>query len=76
MTPKTQEMLDELEAWCDNQNTGGDVEHRGESLVGSVIKASPEEITAWFAGEQQPTPKQLLLVQEFLAKQRNWEKSA
>jgi hypothetical protein len=44
--------------------------------VGSVIKASPEEITNWFAGKQQPTPKQLLLVQEFLAKQRNWEKSA
>jgi hypothetical protein len=76
MTPKTQEILDELEAWCDDQNTGGNVEHRGESLVGKVIDTSPEEITNWFGGEQQPTPAQLLLVQEFLSKQRNWEKSA
>jgi hypothetical protein len=48
----------------------------GESLVGKVIKVSPEEITNWFAGEQQPTPEQLLLIQEFLAKQKNWDKSA
>ena len=38
MTPKTQEMLDELEAWCDDQNTGGDVEHRGESLVEVLLR--------------------------------------
>jgi hypothetical protein len=44
--------------------------------VGKVIQVSPEEIMKWFAGEQNPTPEQFLLVQEFLAKQRNWEKSA
>jgi hypothetical protein len=76
MTPKTQEILEELEAWCDDQNTREDMEHGGESLVGKVIKVSPKEITNWFSGEQQPTPEQLLLVQEFLAKQKNWEKSA
>jgi len=76
MTPKTQEILDALEAWCDDQNTGEDSEFGGESLVGKVIQVSPEEITNWFAGEQQPTSEQLLLVQEFLAKQKNWEKSA
>ena len=76
MTPKTQEILDELEAWCDDQDKGGDPERQGESLVGKVIQVSPEEITKWFAGEQQPTPEQFLLVQEFLARQKNWEKSA
>jgi hypothetical protein len=76
MTPKTREILDELEAWCDDQNTGGDSEHSGKSLVGKVIKVSPEEITNWFEGEQEPTSEHLLLVQEFLAKQKNWEKSA
>jgi hypothetical protein len=76
MTPKTQEILDELEAWCDDQDKGGDRECRGESLVGKVIQASPKEITSWFTGEQQPTPEQFLLVQEFLAKQKNGEKSA
>ena len=76
MTPKTQEILDELEAWCDDQDKGGDQERKGESLVGKVIDVSAKEIRNWFAGEQQPTPEQLLLVQEFLAKQRNWEKSA
>ena len=75
MTPKTQEILDELEAWCDDQDKGGGRECRGESLVGKVIEVSPEEIKNWFAGEQQPTPEQFLLVQEFLAKQKNWEKS-
>jgi hypothetical protein len=76
MTPKTQEILDELEAWCDVQDKGGDRERQGESLLGKVIQVSPEEITNWFTGERQPTPEQLLLVQEFLAKQKNWEKSA
>ncbi|HTC12804.1 MAG TPA: hypothetical protein VK692_01200 [Chthoniobacterales bacterium] len=76
MTPKTQEILDELEAWCGDQDKGGYPERRGESLVGKVIQVSPEEITKWFAGEQQPNPEQFLLVQEFLAKQKNWEKSA
>jgi hypothetical protein len=76
MTPKTREILDELKSWCDDQNTKRNLDHGAESLVGEVIKVTPEVITNWLAGEQEPTPEQLLLVQEFLAKQKNWEKSA
>jgi hypothetical protein len=57
-------------------NTKMNLDHGAESLVGEVIKVTPEVITNWLAGEQEPTPEQLLLVQEFLAKQKNWEKSA
>jgi hypothetical protein len=69
MSPKTQEIVDELKVWCD-QEVGR------ESLVAKVLGVGPEEVMNWFAGEREPTSEQILLIQEFLAKQKNWDKSA
>jgi DNA-binding transcriptional regulator YiaG len=69
MSAKNQEILDEFREWCDR-------EHGQQSLGAKVIGVSPETVTSWFSGEQQPTSEEILLVQEFLAKQKNWEKSA
>jgi hypothetical protein len=68
MSPKTKEILDELKDWCDQ-------EQGRESLIGNVIEARSEEVTNWFAGEEEPTPEQIILIQEFLSKQENWKKS-
>jgi hypothetical protein len=68
MSPRTKEILDELKEWCD-QEQGRD------ALVGSVIEARSQVVTNWFAGEEEPTPEQIILIQEFLSKQKNWKKS-
>jgi hypothetical protein len=68
MSPRTKEILDELKEWCDQ-------EEGRESLVGSVIEAPSQVVTNWFAGEEEPTPEQIILIQEFLSKQKNWKKS-
>ncbi|MBV8142176.1 MAG: helix-turn-helix transcriptional regulator [Verrucomicrobia bacterium] len=62
------EILDALKDWCDREN--------GQpSVVAKVIGVSPGAVTSWLSGEQQPTSEQILLLQEFLAKQKNYEKS-
>jgi hypothetical protein len=58
--PKTKEILDELKEWCDQ-------EQGRESLVGRVINARSEVVTNWFAGEEEPAPEQIILIQEFLS---------
>jgi transcriptional regulator with XRE-family HTH domain len=68
MPSSIQEVLDALKEWCGR-------EHGQQSVVANVIGVSPEAVTKWLSGEQEPTSEQILLVQEFLAKQKNWEKS-
>lgn len=69
MSTKSQEIVDELKICCD-QEVGG------EFLVAKVLGVGPEEVTNWFAGRCEPSSEQILLIQEFLAKQKNWDKSA
>jgi hypothetical protein len=68
-SPKSQEIVDDLKAWCD-QEVGR------EALAGKVIGVDSKTVKNWFLGEQQPTSDQIILVQQFLAKQENWKKSA
>jgi hypothetical protein len=68
-SPKCQEIVDDLKAWCD-QEAGRKI------LAGKVIGVESETVKNWLKGEQQPTSEQIILVQEFLAKQENWKKSA
>jgi hypothetical protein len=68
-SPKSQEIVDDLKAWCDEE-TGR------EALAGRVLGVQSETVKEWFEGETQPTSEQIILVQEFLAKQENWKKSA
>jgi hypothetical protein len=63
MPPKTQKLLDALKAWCD-QGRGRRMEFARQSAI------SPQTIWNWFSGRQQPTAEQILVVQEFLAKQK------
>jgi hypothetical protein len=69
MSSKSQDIVDDLKAWCDQEDGR-------ESLVVQVIGVDRETVRNWFAGKQQPTSEQIILVQEFLAKQENWKKSA
>jgi hypothetical protein len=68
-SPKSQGVVDDLRAWCD-QEAGR------EALAGKVIGVERETVKNWITGQQQPSSKEIILVQEFLAKQENWEKSA
>jgi hypothetical protein len=68
-SPKFQEIVDDLKAWCD-QEAGR------EALAGKVIGVEGETVKNWLRGEQQPTSEQIILVQQFLAKQENWKESA
>jgi transcriptional regulator with XRE-family HTH domain len=68
MPSRIQEIVDELREWCDQEDGR-------QSSVAKVIGVNPEAVTSWLSGEQQPTAGQILLIQEFLAKQKNWEKS-
>jgi hypothetical protein len=68
-SPKSQEIVDDLKAWCDD-------EAGREVLAGKVIGVESETIKNWLKGQQQPTSEQIILVQEFLAKQENWKRSA
>jgi hypothetical protein len=68
-SPKSHEIVDDLKAWCDE-------EAGREVLAGKVIGVESETIKNWLKGQQQPTSEQIILVQEFLAKQENWKKSA
>jgi len=68
MPSRIQEILDALRQWCDREDGQ-------RSTIAKVIGVSPEAVTHWLSGEEQPTSEQILLVQEFLAKQKNWEKS-
>jgi DNA-binding phage protein len=68
MPSRIQDILDELREWCDR-------EHGQHSMIAKVIGVAPETVTKWLSGEQEPTLEQVLLVQEFLAKQKNWKKS-
>lgn len=67
MPSKIQEILDEFREWCDRE--------QGQSMAAKIIGVSPEVVTNWLSGEQLPTSEQILLIQEFLAKQKNWKKS-
>jgi hypothetical protein len=69
MSPKSQEIGEDLRAWCDQENGR-------ESLAGKVIGVEREMVKDWLMGRQEPTSEQIILVQEFLAKQENWKKSA
>ncbi len=69
MSPKTREIVDQLKVCCDR-------EVRRDSLVAKVLGVGPKEIADWFAGQREPTSEQILLIQEFLAKRKNWDKSA
>ena len=66
--PSIQEILDELKDWCDQEDGR-------QSIVAKVTGVNPENVTGWLSGEQEPTAEQVILIQEFLAKQKNWEKS-
>jgi hypothetical protein len=69
MSPKSQEIVDDLRAWCDQENDR-------ESLAGKVVGVERETVKNWLMGQQEPTLEEIILVQEFLAKQENWKKSA
>ena len=62
MPPKTQKLLNNLKDWC-NQSYGR------RSEIAKVVGLGPQAITDWFGGRRQPTAEQILVVQEFLAKQ-------
>jgi len=68
MPPKTQRLLDALQAWCD-QKRG----RRAE--ISRLLGIKRQSITDWFGRRQQPTAEQILVVQEFLAKQRKNRKA-
>ena len=60
MPPRTQKILDELKAWCD--------EERGRRTEASrALGVTTQAITDWFGKRRQPTAEQILAVQEFLA---------
>jgi hypothetical protein len=69
MSPKSQEIVEDLRAWCDQ-------EIERESLAGKVIGVERATVKDWLMGRQEPTSEEIILVQEFLAKQENWKKSA
>jgi hypothetical protein len=63
MSEKTQQLLDELEAWCDQQ--------RGRRIeVAKIAGVSPQAVSNWFAGRQQPTAEEALVLLEFLKHRR------
>jgi hypothetical protein len=68
MPPKTQKLLDDLKNWCDQS-------YGRRSEVAKVIGLGPQAISDWFGGRRQPTAEQILVVQEFLAKQKSRRKS-
>jgi hypothetical protein len=68
MPPKTQKLLDDLKEWCDQS-------YGRRSEVAKVVGLGPQAITDWFGGRRQPTAEQILVVQEFLAKQKSRRKS-
>jgi hypothetical protein len=68
MPPKTQKLLDDLKDWCDQS-------YGRRSEVAKAVGLGPQAITDWFGGRRQPTAEQILVVQEFLAKQKSRRKS-
>jgi transcriptional regulator with XRE-family HTH domain len=67
MPPKTQKLLDELKAWCDQ-------DYGRRSEIAKVVGTTRQAITNWLSGRRQPTAEQILAVQEFLKKQRRARK--
>jgi Helix-turn-helix len=63
MPPKTQKLLDELKAWCEQ-------EYGRKAEAARVIGTSRQALNHWFTGNQNLTAEQILNVQEFLKKQR------
>ena len=65
LPPKTKQLLDELQAWCDEPGGYG---RRAE--IARMLGVSRYAITHWFGGRQSPTAEQALVLLEFLKKQR------
>jgi hypothetical protein len=65
MPPKTQKLLDELKAWCNEPPA-----HGKRTQVAQILEISPQTITNLFGGRQQPTAEQILNIQDFLQKQK------
>ena len=65
MPPKTQKLLNELKAWCDQEPRYG-----RRTSVAKALGTSLQTITNWFGGWAQPTSEQILDVQDFLKKQK------
>ena len=54
----TQQLLDELKTWCDAE--------RGRRIeVAKLCGVSPQSVTNWFSGVQQPTAEQALTLLRF-----------
>jgi DNA-binding transcriptional regulator YiaG len=62
MPPKTEKLLKELKAWCDQ-------EYGRRAEVARAVGTTRGAVTHWFAGRQQPTAEQALELLEFLKKQ-------
>jgi hypothetical protein len=65
MPPKTQKLLDELKAWCNEPPA-----HGKRTQVAQILEISSQTITNLFGGRQQPTSEQILNIQDFLKKQK------
>jgi hypothetical protein len=63
--PRTQQLIDELRAWCDEPGGRG---RRAE--VARALGLERYDITHWLAGRQGPTAEQALALLEFLKQQR------
>jgi transcriptional regulator with XRE-family HTH domain len=63
MPPTTQQLISRLKDWCDKE--------RGrKSEIARQFEISPQALTNWFAGRQQPTGDQILKVLGFLEKEK------
>jgi hypothetical protein len=60
---KNQKLLDELEAWCDQERV-----RRVE--IAKLAGLSLQAASNWFAGRQQPTAEEALVLLAFLEERR------
>ena len=69
MPKETTKLIQELKAWCD-----GAYGRRAE--IGRMLGKNRQTIQNWFAGKQQPTGEQALVVLKFLEEQKKLKKKS
>jgi len=65
LPPKTQQLIEQLRAWCDEPGGWG-----RRSQVARLLGVPRSDVTHWLSGRQGPTAEQALALLEFLKQQQ------